>query len=129
MSKYRVGQFIKIVRVDGKVWSGTPLGTWKVTSTVPYNVYAGIVSANNTTYYFYDHEVEPCAETKKEILDVIAEKEAEIAVQRGKLDWMEEVGEDEYSEEEFKIYQALSIIESSKDKKAKVKALRDLLEG
>jgi hypothetical protein len=74
-------------------------------------------------------DIAPLALSKKEIAESIKEYEASIDSLRSKLEFIEEVGSEEFDEDEFKIYNALKALDKKGTRIEKARALKAILNG
>ena len=74
-------------------------------------------------------DIAPLPLSKKEIAESIKEYEASIDSLRSKLEFIEEVGSEEFDEDEFKIYNALKALDKKGTRIEKTRALKAILNG
>ena len=79
--------------------------------------------------WVYEHEIAG-PETKEDIAKQIDKLQSEIDCLKSKLEWMNDVGVDEYDEDEFKVYETLKTLQDNDlDLKAKTKLIASLIKG
>jgi hypothetical protein len=79
--------------------------------------------------WVYEYEIVG-PETKEDIAKQIDELQSEIDCLKSKLGWMNDVGVDEYDEDEFKVYETLKTLQDNDlDLKAKTKLIASLIKG
>ena len=94
-----------------------------------YKAYNITHVAGGSAGWVYEHEIVG-SETKEEITKQIEELQSEIECLKSKLDWMNEVGVDEYDDDEFKVYETLKTLQNdSLDIKSKTKLIASLIKG
>lgn len=139
MSKFKVGDKVKLrFAPSGKPSSSnsniSKCGQYIVGSQ--YNTGNGHKAYNIThdagggdAGWVYEHEIVG-SETKEEITKQIDELQSEIECLKSKLEWMDEVGVDEYDEDEFKVYETLKTLQDNDlDIKSKTKLIASLIKG
>lgn len=139
MSKFKVGDKVRLKHAP----SGKPLSTNSNISRggqyivgSQYNTSNGYEAYNIThasggldAGWIYVHEIVG-SETKEEITKQIDELQSEIDCLKSKLEWMNEVGVDEYDEDEFKVYETLKTLQDNDlDIKDKTKLIASLIKG
>lgn len=81
-----------------------------------------------TAYTVQLADIEPVsAETKAEIQENIKKLEAEIAINKSKLKFIEETGSEVFDETEFKVFQTLQTLKGKKSDIEKAKAIAKLI--
>jgi len=135
MGKYRIGQKVKLKHApSGKPSSGNgniSLGGYYYIQSdyitgceKGYNI---TNSSNMGAGWVFEHEIVG-SETKEEITNQIEELQSEIDCLKSKLNWMNEVGVDEYDDDEFKVYETLKTLQNdSLDIKSKTKLIASLI--
>jgi len=99
-----------------------PLGSSvKIDSCPNANLYSGLWGTYRYNFYPCDLRIEPI--TKEELENRLKELSQESKICHDKLDFLNEIGSDEYNETEFKVYQVLRELDNktmSKFDKTKV---------
>jgi hypothetical protein len=139
MTKGSIGKSIKLVKtsVKNKPSSNNnnigSCGTFKITSQYDAgNGYSGWIIATTTGEnkgWVYDYEIEGTI-TKEDIKKEIESLECQLNDERLKLSWMEEVGVEEYDEDQIKVYKTLKLLEDDKVSLVdKSKLIAELIKG
>jgi hypothetical protein len=139
MTKGSIGKRVKLVKtaVKGKPFSGNNnLGscvTFKITSQYnPGDGYTGwniSATTGENKGWIYDYEIEGTI-TKEDIKKEIESLECQLNDERLKLSWMEEVGVEEYDEDQIKVYKTLKLLEDDKVSLVeKSKLIAELIKG
>ena len=96
----------------------------------PMEKYSIVDDYGQAKGFVYSYEMELAKQTKEEILKDIDSLEKEIKCLKDKLDWMNEIGSDEYVENEFKVHQTLKALENNGlSLKKKTKLIVSLING
>lgn len=74
-------------------------------------------------------DVSKLSSSKESILSEIKEYETSIKNLRAKLEFIEEVGSEEFDEDEFKIYNALKALDKKGTRIEKARALKAIING
>jgi hypothetical protein len=139
MAKGSIGKKVKLVSssVKGKRSSGNSnIGLPEIfTITGSYNPGEGEIGWNIVTStginagWVYDYEIAGGI-TKEEIQKEIETLECQINDEKLKLSWMEEVGTEEYDEDQFKVYKTLKLLEDGETSLVeKSKLIAELIRG
>ena len=125
--KFKVGDRVEVVANNGN--HGAPIGSVAVVSQAPGNGYYRLQEFPNWNFSVAELKLIPNTFTKA---SVEAEKEklvAAVAALDAKLAFLDETGQDEGSDKEFRVYQTLSLVDDKKlTKQQKAKAIAQLLE-
>ena len=139
MTKGSIGKKVKLVSVPvkGKRTSGNGnIGlTETFTITGTYNpgnsdtAWSITTSTGGNAGWIYDSEIAGGI-TKEEIQKEIETLECQINDEKLKLSWMEEVGTEEYDEDQFKVYKTLKLLEDGETSLVeKSKLIAELIRG
>lgn len=74
-------------------------------------------------------EIRKLSSSKESILSEIKEHETSITALKSKLEFIEEVGSEEFDEDEFKIYNALKALDKKGSRIEKARALKAIING
>lgn len=81
------------------------------------------------SYYLYARQFDIAPITKEELNEERDDLMNQVSEINSKLSWMDEVGNKEYDEDEFRAWQALSIVDSATSKIEKARALAKLMKN
>lgn len=118
----------KIKVISGNA-SGVPAGEGTIMSGGSNGYYNIRLKGDTRNWSIYSGEFTASATTKEEIRKEITQLDKEAKDLNAKLEWMDEAGVEEYDEDEFKVWKALSTLNSKKTKMDKVKILAKLLKS
>ena len=86
--------------------------------------------ANGYRYIVRFTDISPLALSKKEISESIKEYEDYITNLKSKLKFIDEIGSEEFDEDEFKIYNALKVLDDKRGSRIeKVRTLKAIING
>ncbi len=128
VSKFKVGDAAKVI--NNTAGHGSKIGekviiTWANSNGSSYNARA----ANGGVYAYNPIDLASAVTSKKDLETFIEEQEAEITTAKMKLKYLKETDSEEFDESEFKIYNALTILDGAKSKIEKARILKDILNG
>lgn len=133
MVNYKSNQKVKIVgNIAGH---GFLMGDTVVLTNVTPSFNRGTANATATSvvnglrYSVRASDVASIVLSKKEITESIKEYETSIATLKSKLEFIEEVGSEEFDEDEFKIYNALKALDKKGSRIEKARALKAIING
>lgn len=133
MVNYKSNQKVKIVgNIAGH---GFLMGDTVVLTNVTPSFNRGTANASATSvvnglrYSVRASDVASIVLSKKEITESIKEYETSIATLKSKLEFIEEVGSEEFDEDEFKIYNALKALDKKGSRIEKARALKAIING
>jgi hypothetical protein len=119
-SKTMVGKKVKLVKTpSGKLnssnsWLGDGLVYTIAERYANPNSWSITDSAGAAKGWVYEWEMEDFKFGIKELEKELSEAQTKLNNIQFKIDWMTETGSDEFSEDEFKVYQTLKLLEDEK---------------
>lgn len=127
VSKFKVGD--KATVIGNLTGHGTRIGdavtiTWINPNGTSYNG-----TSLKGTYSYNVADLAPVVLSKKDLEAFIEEQEAAITSAKLKLKYLKETNSEEFDENEFKIYNALTVLDGAKSKIEKARILKDILNG
>lgn len=129
MKNYKVNQKVRITANPQSIHPGDGVVTLPNPGTGLVQV--RMTSGPNTggTYNIYTASVKPVVLSKKELQAEAKDLENELSEVRDRMAWMDEAKTEEYDEDEFKAWRALSALDSDLSKLEKVKILAKLMKA
>lgn len=73
--------------------------------------------------------VEPAAYKKEDLQAKLQQAEQTVEDLKNKLEWLKETGNEEFDEDEYKVWKVLSTLDSKATTKEKAKAITKLIKG
>jgi hypothetical protein len=128
-SKYKFKNGDKVKIVSNASGTNLPIGTVLTILGPQGNGYYRTQEYPQWNFPVGDLELVPCTFTKESVDKEIAGLQAQIDALNAKLAFLDETGQEEGCEREFKVYQTLSLVEDGNlTKQQKAKAIASLLE-
>lgn len=127
VSKFKVGDKARVI--GNSAGHGSSIGdTVTIIKLLPTSRISARTEGGQGWSYFLN-DLEPISCTKKDLETFIEEQEAEITTAKMKLKYLKETDSEEFDESEFKIYNALTVLDGAKSKIEKARILKDILNG
>ncbi len=127
IESFKVGQKVKITKA-GQQSSGYTAGTVGTVSSINGG-YTNVILDGIGTIGFNKGGIEGFAATKEALLEEKKEYESKISDINDKLQWIEETGNEEYDEEEVRIYKAIKVLDEASTPVEKAKAIAKIIRG
>lgn len=125
--KFKLGDRVEVVANNGN--HGAPVGSVATISQAPGNGYYRLAEFPNWNFQVAELKLVPNTFTKATLEADKAKAAEAVALLDSKLAFLDETGQDEGSEKEFRVFQTLSLVEDKKlTKTQKAKAIAGLLE-
>lgn len=120
-----------IISSSGKSQHTLPVGTEVeiVQKHDGYDEYYGVKTKAGKNQNVYGSEMRPLFHTKAEVEAALTKANERVASLKARLSFMEAVGTEEYDEDEFMAYEALTIVEGAQTKLDKARALARVIKS
>lgn len=126
VNQFKVGNTVKVV--GNTAGHGSSIGDIVTITRISYpSIWCKTSSGQIWTYNRNDLKIAACS--KKDLESNIKEFEAEIKAAKLKIKFIEDTGSEEFDEDEFKIYNALTVLDGAKSKIEKARILKDIING